>query len=196
MMIIGLTGAVAMGKSTLSRMFRFHRIPVFDADQKVHEILKNDQAVIAAIRKNFPKAVTRGAVDRKILGQIIFNDPDDRTKLESILHPYVWRARKKFLERHRRTRQAVVALDIPLLFETGSYRATDLNITVSAPAFLQKIRAMQRPGMTVARFNAIRASQLSDLEKRRRADIVIPSGLGRAYTMRVLKRILASITEK
>ena len=84
-------------------------------------------------------------------------------------------------------------LDIPLLFETGAERRCDYVLVVSAPAFLQRQRVLRRPGMTAGRLAAILAKQMPDREKRRRADFVVPTGLGRHLTLRRLQRIVSEL---
>ena len=134
--------------------------------------------------------VENGALDRKALAQIVFNTPQKLHRLESILHPMVKQARQKFLQTATRRRRKLVVFDIPLLFETKAERECDLVLVVCAPVFLQLQRVGARPGMTAALFNSILQRQMPALQKARRADIVISSGLGRAVTFRQLKKAL------
>lgn len=196
MKILGVTGSIGMGKSTAVTMLRRMGLPVDDADATVHRLLASDRELIDAIAAAFPGAVSDGAVDRRRLGQIVFADladPTPRRVLESLVHPRVVAARARFVARHRRHGAGLVVLDIPLLYETGADTAVDAVLVVTAPAFLQQQRVMSRPGMTAERFAAICAAQMSDAEKRRRADYLVFTGLSKHYTLRCLKRVVASI---
>ena len=197
MIVMGLTGSIGMGKSTVATLFRCCGVPVFDADQAVHRLLASEGAGVAPVLAVWPDVGdVCGGIDRGLLGQAVFGDVAARRRLEQILHPLVRQARTRFLRRHRRNRTPVVVLDIPLLFETGSDRVCDLTVTVTAPAFLQRQRVLRRPGMTEARLQAILAAQMPDVLKRRRADIVIYNGLSRGETLRQLRRILMNIRGK
>jgi dephospho-CoA kinase len=177
MTIVGLTGSIGMGKSTVSAMMRQMGVPVFDADAAVHTLMAKDQAVRAALAEAFPECVDLSrfdAVDRGALGSVVFGDPDKKHRLESILHPAVGRARQAWLRRCGRC--PVVVCDIPLLFETGLHHTVDVVVVVSAPAFVQRQRVLRRAGMTPERFQAIRNHQWPDAQKRRHADVVLHSG--------------------
>ncbi len=198
MIILGLTGSIGMGKSTAAAMLRRLRVPVHDADAAAHAALEPGGAAVEAVGALHPPALKRNRagqpyIDRKILGAAAQNDRKLLRRLEEILHPRVRESERRFLERMRRRRQGFVALDIPLLFETGAQRRVDVVIVASAPAFLQKTRVLARPGMTPAKFRALLARQMSDVEKRRRAGFVLPTGLGRAVTFRRLKGILMRV---
>lgn len=191
MKILGLTGSIGMGKSTAARMLRRLCVPVHDADATVHRLLGKGGKAVAAVEAAFPGVVRDGAVDRAELGRQVFGDAAALRRLEAILHPLVRAAERDFLERHARRGTSLVVLDIPLLFETGGEDRCDRVAVVSAPAFLQVRRVLRRPGMTMARFKAIRAQQMPDADKRRRADFVIPTGLG----MRpALRRLVQAVT--
>lgn len=193
MIVLGLTGSIGMGKSSAAAMFRRLGVPVHDADAAVHRLLARDRATIAAVDAGFPGCVRDGAVDRQALGAQVFADPAARRRLEAILHPRVRAATRRFLERHARARTPLVVLDIPLLFETGGDRQVDAVVVVSAPAFLQRQRVLRRPGMTRAKFAGILASQTPDREKRRKADYVVETGLGKHYTWRRISRIVRQL---
>lgn len=193
MIILGLTGSIGMGKSTAANMFRAMGVPVHDADATVHGLLANDRAVRGLIDARFPGVVSGHTIDRQALGAAVFGDRDARRDLEVILHPRVRRAADNFLRLHRVSGADLVVLDVPLLFETGGEARVDAVVVVSAPAFLQRKRVMARPGMEAQKFEDILASQIPDHEKRRRADFVVETGLGRAYTFAKLKRIVTAI---
>jgi dephospho-CoA kinase len=123
----------------------------------------------------------------------VFDDPDARRDLEAILHPLVRRASESFLRCHRSLATSLVVLDIPLLYETGGEVRVDGVVVVSAPIVMQRRRVMARAGMDEVRFTGILESQISDQEKRRRADFVVETGLGKAYSFVKLKRIVVAI---
>jgi dephospho-CoA kinase len=194
MIVLGLTGSVGMGKSTAAAMFRRLGVPVHDSDAAVHRLLAPRGEAAAAVAAAFPEArAADGGIDRAVLGRRVFADPPALRRLERILHPLVRRSQDRFLKRARARRERLVVLDIPLLFETGGSARCDLVMVVSAPASLQRARVMARPGMTAERFRAILAKQTPDAEKRRRADVVVPSGLGRALTFRRITALVRSL---
>jgi dephospho-CoA kinase len=196
MVILGLTGSIGMGKTTAAGMFRYLGIPVYDSDAAVHRLLGPGGDAVAAIDKIFPGVVEDGAVNRKALGERVFGNPDALKKLEAIVHPLVRRVQENYLKRAAARREKIVVLDVPLLFETHGDEVCDIVIVVSAPRFLQEARVLARGGMTREQFEAVLARQVSDLEKRRRADFVVPSGLGRALTLRRLKEIVTLVQNK
>ena len=182
-----------MGKSTAAGMLRRLGVPVHDADAAVHRLLAADRDVRAQIAARFPDAMDGETIDRQTLGAAVFADPAARHDLEAILHPRVRASAKRFLRRHALARAPLVVLDIPLLYETGGEANVDAVLVVTAPNFLQAHRVLSRPGMSVERFNGILASQLSDYEKRRRADFIVETGFGKAYTYRRLQRLVAAL---
>lgn len=189
-LIVGLTGSIGMGKTAVAAMFRRLGIPVHDSDAAVHAALGKGGGAVDAVAAAFPGVVKAGAVDRGALGKVVFGEAAALKRLESILHPMVRASQARFLARARRRRAAMAVLDIPLLFETRGERRCDLVAVVSAPGFVQRRRVLARPGMTVERLAQIVAKQTPDSEKRRRADVVIPTGRGRAATLRAVKEIV------
>ncbi|MBI1206130.1 MAG: dephospho-CoA kinase [Azospirillum sp.] len=193
MVIVGLTGSIGMGKSTAAAMLRRLGVAVHDSDAVVHRLTRPGGAAVAAIAREFPGTVTGQTLDRRALGALVFGDRAALRRLEAILHPLVRRAESRFLREAARRRRPVVALDIPLLFETGGGGRVDAVIVVSAPGMVQTARVMARPGMTSEKLAGILARQLSDREKRRRADFVVPTGAGRRLTLQRLRRIVGSL---
>jgi dephospho-CoA kinase len=195
MFVLGLTGSIGMGKSTAAAMLRRLGVPVHDADAAVHRLLAPGGKAVPAVLEAFPgvergDAEGRTGIDRKALGKIVFGDPAALKRLEAVLHPLVRAEARAFLRRQARRRARLVVLDIPLLFETGGERLCDAVLVVTAPARVQAQRVLARPGMTPETFAAITAKQMPDAEKRRRADFLVPTGLGKAATLRRLRRIL------
>jgi dephospho-CoA kinase len=195
MKIIGLTGGIGMGKSTASACFRRHRVPIFDADQAVHELQAVGGRAVRPIEAAFPGTTRDGVVDREALRRAVLGNPAALKILERIVHPLVRNAEKRFLAAARRAGKSLVVLDIPLLLETGGEKRVDLVVVVSAPAAVQAARVMRRPGMTRERLAAIRARQMPDAEKRRRADVVIHSGLSRYFAVAAIRRLLRRFRE-
>lgn len=187
MKVIGLTGGIGMGKSTAAAAFRRARLPVFDADAEVHRLQSPGGPAIPPIAAAFPGVVHNGAIDRARLRTAAINDPAAMKTLERIIHPMVRRAEKAFLARARRARAPAAILDIPLLLETGGHRRVDLVVVVSAPPATQRARVRARRRMTDAQITAIVARQMPDAEKRRRAHIVVRTGLSRFHALRTLK---------
>jgi dephospho-CoA kinase len=190
MRILGLTGSIGMGKSTAAAMLKRMGIPVHEADRAVHGLFQHGGAAVRPIADAFPGVVVDGAVDRQRLGARVFGDEGARRRLEAIVHPLVRAEARRFLRRHRLGRTPLVVLDIPLLFETGGDRLCDAVVVVTAPARLQAMRVLRRPGMTREKFEGIRAAQMPDAEKRRRADFVVYTSLGKHDTLRQLRRIV------
>ncbi len=195
MIVLGLTGSIGMGKSTAAHMLRRMGLPVHDSDACVHRLLGPGGGAVRAVAAQFPAALRDGAIDRKILGQAVFGDGPALARLEAILHPLVRGEARDFIKRQRRHGRRAVLLDIPLLFETHGGALCDWVIVVTAPPFVQAARVLSRPGMTPARFQQIRARQMSEAEKCRRADFVVPSGLGKAYTYGQLAAILRKVID-
>lgn len=196
MIILGLTGSIGMGKSFAAKCLRRLGVPVHDADAAVHELLARGGAAVAEVEAAFPGVASAGAVDRQRLAKRVFEDPDALARLEAVLHPRVRAQALAFLKRQARRRSPVAVLDIPLLFETGGESLCDAVIVVSAPKSIQAARVLSRPGMTKERFAAILAKQMSDREKRRRADFVVPTGRSKGETLRNLAAIVRLVRRR
>lgn len=173
MKVIGLTGSIGMGKSTTAQMFRDHGIPVWDADQAVHDLYATGGAAVAPMGQAFPMAVGADGVDRQALKDIIANNPNALKEIEAIVHPLVAAHRSQFLAKQRAEGSPIVLLDIPLLLENGAEALCDLVVVVSTDDRTQKARVLARPSMSEGQFNMIRARQMPDAEKRAKADVVI-----------------------
>jgi dephospho-CoA kinase len=189
--VLGLTGSIGMGKTTAAKMLRGLGLPLFDADLVVHRLLARGGAAVARVEAAFPGVLAAdGGIDRAILGRRVFGDSAALWRLEQMLHPLVRIEERRFLARARTQRRPIAVLDIPLLFETGGERRCDHVLVVSAPEFLQRQRVLRRAGMSEERLAAILAKQMPDREKRRRADFVVQTGLGRNLTLRRLDAIV------
>ncbi len=193
MIVIGLTGSIGMGKSTAAAIFRRFGVPVQDADAVVHNLFQNNTTVIGQVESAFPGVVADGRIDRRKLGAKVFGKPEEIARLEAIVHPAVRVERDRFLDRCRMRRVAACVLDIPLLFETGGDALCDEIVVVVAPPFVQAARVLKRPGMTPERMQAIRAKQMPDREKCRRATLVIQTGNGKRPVVRAIAALLRRV---
>ena len=190
--ILGLTGSVGMGKSTVAAMFRARGVPVFDADAVVHRLQGPGGALVEAIEDDFPGTTGPMGVDRSKLAAAVFEDSAALARLEAIVHPQIRAARSEFLIEHAGCK--LVVFDIPLLFEKGGHEDVDAVLVVSAPAGVQRQRVLARPGMTPQRFARILALQLPDAEKRARADYVIDTGSSLAETEAAVARLVDKLS--
>lgn len=193
MFVLGLTGSIGMGKSTAASAFRREGVPVHDADATVHMLMAVGGRAVSEIERRFPGCVLDGAVDRQALSGKVFGNDGALRDLEDILHPRVRREEKRFLQKHTLLRTKAVVLDIPLLFETRAEGRCDAVAVVTAPDFIQRQRVLARPGMTEEKLTSILSHQMPNAEKCRRADFIIPTGLGRADALRVIKEIVTLI---
>jgi dephospho-CoA kinase len=193
MIVIGLTGSIGMGKSTVAGMFAEAGAPAFDSDAAVHRLYAPGGGAVAPIAAAFPGAVRDGGVDRTALAALVLGDSAAMQRLESIVHPLVRRAQADFLAAQRAVGASHVVLDIPLLLEKGRPAGIDVVVVVSASAAIQRARVLARPGMSEAKFAAILARQLPDAEKRARADYVIDTGGDLASTRAQVRAVLDAI---
>ena len=191
MITIGLTGSIGMGKSTVAAMFAAEGVPVFDADACVHALQGPGGALVEAIERAFPGSTGIMGVDRARLGAMVLGDDAAMAQLEAIVHPAVGAARSRFLSDHADA--PMILFDIPLLFETGGERSVDTTVAVTAPADVQRARVLARPGMTEAKFAAIRARQMPDAEKIARADFIIPTDGSMDETRAAVRGVIACL---
>lgn len=197
MIVIGLTGSIGMGKSDTAKIFRILGIPVHDSDACVHELLSSS-IMCEKIVQICPRAVdlrTR-KIDRKILGEAVFADRSLKKKLEEIIHPLVWQSQRQFLLKAKKAAAKFAVLDIPLLYETQTESKCDIVIVVTAPHFIQRQRVLSRSGMTVEKFQSILSAQYPDSAKKRRADYLVHTGIGRAHVMNQVRDILGQLQKK
>lgn len=192
MIVLGLTGSIGMGKSTVAKMFADEGLPVFDADSAVHKLQGPAGALVETIEAHFPGTTGPEGVNRGALAERVLGEPEALRRLEALVHPAVAVERAAFLAANASA--PVVVLDIPLLFEAGGSEKVDKIVVVSAPAEVQRDRVLARPGMTEEKFERILARQLPDSEKRARADFIIDTSGPLDATRRAVRRILACLT--
>ena len=192
MFVIGLTGSIAMGKTTTARLFADEGVPVHDADAAVHKLYAGEAAGLIEVA--FPGSTRSGTVDRVQLGKQVTGDPTALRRLEEIVHPLVRNAERKFLRDAEIAGVPIVVLDVPLLFETGGDGRVDATVVVSAPAEMQRERVLER-GVSLERLEALLGRQMPDAEKRRRADFVVDSGQGVEHARAQVRQILAAVAK-
>ena len=189
--IIGLTGSIGMGKSTVAQMFADENVPLFDADAAVHQLQGPGGALVDAIESMFPGCTNSEGVDRQKLGAAVLGDPAALKRLEQLIHPAVVEMRLAFLQDNED--QPMVLFDIPLLFEKSGADGIDHIVVVSASAEDQRARVLARPGMTEERFEQIKSLQMPDAEKRKRADSVIDTSLPLAETRQQVQKLVQKL---
>ncbi len=173
MFILGLTGSIGMGKSTTANFFREAGVPVHDSDAVVHKLYEGD--AVAPVEAAFPGVTVDGRIDRAKLGEKLVGNPEAIKRLEGIVHPLVRAVSERFVAEQRARGARMIALDIPLLFETGGEKRVDAVVVVSAPAEVQRARVLSRPGMTAEKLDVLLKRQMSDAEKRARAHFIVDS---------------------
>ena len=191
MIVAGLTGSIAMGKSTVAGMFGELGVPVFDSDDAVRGFYSGDGA--KAVEAAFPGVLVSGQVDRERLGARVLGDAGALRRLEGLVHPAVAQSRVQFVEREAAAGRRFVLIDVPLLFETRGEANVDLVIVVSAPESIQRERVLARAGMTEAKLEAILSRQMPDGEKRRRAHFIIDTRGSLELTSAVVGQFMRSV---
>ncbi|HET9159386.1 MAG TPA: dephospho-CoA kinase [Caulobacteraceae bacterium] len=193
MIVVGLTGSIGMGKTTIGKLFEAAGVPVYDADAEVHKLYAKGGAAAPLVEEAFPGVMVDGAIDRAALSKKVVGDERAMKALEEIVHPLVGETRAGFFEKARKAGADVVILDIPLLFETGGEKRVDKVVVVSASPDVQRERVLEREGMTAEKFDAILARQTPDTQKRARADYVIDTGGDFEDTKAQVRQVIAAL---
>ena len=204
MLIIGLTGGVASGKNSVASHFVRLKIPVFDADLEVHKLLLNNKKVFREIKDLFPNVVEERKINRKILGEEVFDNKVKLKKLEQIIYPFLKKQEDLFIKNCQRNHKEIVVLNIPLLFEKGSYKRCNKNIVVTTSPQIQfqrfknrlKSQGINDLSYIDKRFYNIINYQISDAQRRKRADFIIYNGLSKFFTFIQLKRLVLLLKSK
>ena len=183
MIIIGITGSIGMGKSTIAIMFKFFGIPIHDADKAVKIILEKD-FIIEIVKKRWPTCINYNEkikkIDKEELSKIIFNDSKERKDLENLIHPYVTKDRNIFIKQNKNKR--IIGIDVPLLYETSTDKICNYIFLATTSEKNQKKRVLKRANMDIEKFNKINKNQLSNFEKKKKYPIIIPTGYGKIIT--------------
>ena len=195
MIVLGLTGSIAMGKSRAAARFRAFGVPVFDSDAQVHALFAPGGAAVAAVARAFPGSLAEDAIDRTALGRMTLGNPVALRRLEAIVHPLVRAAQLRFLATACRAGAGLVVLDVPLLYETGGEKRVDAVVVVTTSPELQRERVLARGTMDAAKLDSIIARQMPDAEKRKRADFVVDTSHGLDPVRAQIKDILAAVVK-
>ncbi len=190
MIVLGLTGSIGMGKSATAAMFAEAGLPVYDADAAVHSLYEKGGAAVGPLSERFGDILKESAIDRSALRAKVVNDPDAMADLERIVHPLVGQTQLNFRQQALESESKIAVLDIPLLFETGGDKRCDYVAVVTAPADVQKSRVLARGEMSEAQFEQIRSKQMSDADKRARADFVVSTAFGFDFTRAHVQAII------
>ncbi|WP_169566612.1 dephospho-CoA kinase [Sneathiella limimaris] len=194
--IIGLTGSIGMGKSTVGKMFEAEGIPVYNVDAEIHKFYQRGGRAVDAIREAFPDAIVDDQVDRPKLSKLVVGNEDAIRRLEKIVHPMVGAHRAEFLAEAEKDGHDMVVLDVPLIFETNGESNFDTIVVVSAPAHLQRARVLARDDMTEEKLDTILSRQLPDEHKRQKAHHVIETGCPEEETRMQVKTLIKSLKEE
>ena len=189
--ILGLTGSIAMGKTTVSNMFRDLKVPVWCADTEVKKLYSKEGSATKIIKKYYPEVVIRSGVDKTKLKYLIHKDNEVLGKIESIVHPLLKSSKDMFLECNKR--KNVIIFDIPLLFEKNQQNSFDGVVVVTASAKTQKDRVLRRTNMTEKDFEFIKQHQIKEEEKIKRADFIINTDKSLSDTREDVKNLLYKI---
>ena len=193
MLLVGVTGSIGMGKSTVAQMFKEHGYGVYNADDTVHYIYENDEEVIAKVESKFPGSTKDGAVNRLALRDILNKEPDKFRDLEQIVHPVTRKYQIIYIKKLIEEGKVGCVLDIPLLFETGGEKYVDISIVVTASEETQKSRVVSDRKVPLEIFNAIKDQQMPDRDKLKKADYIISTDSDIEETKFEVKEVAAKI---
>jgi len=188
MIRLGLTGSMATGKSTVAKMFAKRDVPIYDADKAVHDLYRAE--AVAPVAALFPSALIDGKIDRTVLSREVLGNKEKLGQLEAVVHPLVHQKMHEFLDVHQQAGEKLVILEIPLLFETKKTYPLDKVAVTFCADDVQKQRAMAREGMTEQKFEAIKARQMPQAEKKLQADFLVDTGLTPEQTQQTVDEII------
>ena len=198
MIIIGITGSIGMGKSTIANMLKQFKIPVFDSDKEVRDILENNNAVKKQIYNLWPDVIlterNEKEIDKKLLGRKIFSNKKCRKILESIIHPQVMERRNIFIKSVEKS--LIVALDVPLLYETGTDKVCDDIFLVYTDEETQKKRVLARSNMTQKKLDLIKKAQWNDQKKKDKGPYLVTTSYGKFVSFIIITSYLITILFK
>lgn len=195
MVIIGLTGGIASGKSTVSAELRKMGVPVFDADAEARSAVNKGSEGLALVAAAFGSEylTAAGELDRAKVSELVFHDKQALKTLENIIHKIVWQRAESFLENCRASKQQAAVLDVPLLIETGWHRQVDCVWLVAVSRRQQIERAMLRSGMTEEEVTARIEAQMPLAEKKQYADVVLDNSGSLEQTIAAVHKELARL---
>ena len=193
MLLIGITGSIGMGKSTVAQMFTKYGYGVYNADDTVHYIYENDEEVIEKVERQFPGSTKDGVVNRLALRDILNKDPDKFRDLEQIVHPVTRKYQIIYIKKLIEEGKTGCVLDIPLLFETGGEKYVDVSVVVTASEATQQSRVVLERKVPLEIFNAIKDQQMPDRDKLKKADYIISTDNNIEDTKSEVKEVAAKI---
>ena len=193
MLLVGVTGSIVMGKSTVAQMFKEHGYGVYNADDTVHYIYENDEEVIEKVERQFPGSTKDGVVNRLALRDILNKDPDKFRDLEQIVHPVTRKYQIIYIKKLIEEGKMGCVLDIPLLFETGGEKYVDVSVVVTASEATQQSRVVLERKVPLEIFNAIKDQQMPDRDKLKKADYIISTDNNIEDTKSEVKEVAAKI---
>ena len=193
MLLVGVTGSIGMGKSTVAQMFKEYGYGVYNADDTVHYIYENDGEVIEKVERKFPGSTKNGAVNRLALRDILNKDPDKFRDLEQIVHPVTRKYQIVYIKKLIEEGKMGCVLDIPLLFETGGEKYVDVSVVVTASEATQQSRVVSERKVPLEIFNAIKDQQMPDRDKLKKADYIISTDNNIEDTKSEVKEVAAKI---
>ena len=198
MIVIGITGSIGMGKTTIANMLKRYNIPVFDSDKEVKDILEKNNLVKKQLYKLWPNVISihknKKKIDKNLLSIKIFSNRKNRKILENILHPIVHKRRDTFIKSEDKS--FIIALDVPLLYETGTDKICDNIFLAYTNEKKQEQRVLSRPNMTLKKFNLIKNAQLSTKLKRRRSPYLVSTSYGKLISFVIISFYLIMIIFK
>ena len=193
MLLVGVTGSIGMGKSTVAQMFKEHGYGVYNADDTVHYIYENDEEVIEKVERQFPGSTKNGVVNRLALRDILNKDPDKFRDLEQIVHPVTRKYQIIYIKKLIEEGKMGCVLDIPLLFETGGEKYVDVSVVVTASEATQQSRVVLDRKVPLEIFNAIKDQQMPDRDKLKKADYILSTDNSIEDTKSEVKEVAAKI---
>jgi dephospho-CoA kinase len=196
MRILGITGGIGAGKTTAAKLLRHWRVPIHCSDHAVHRALRENQVVIEKVKAQWPSVVIKGEINRRALGEIVFNDHKALGQLEKILFPEVYKSQMQFLKKYARLGFSSVTLDIPLLFETNAQSRLDAVACLMASENIRVQRVMRRPYVKFETLQGVLERQVDDRTRKLNSDFLLQSGLSRASLMPQLKRVLSDLPKR
>ena len=196
MLVVGLTGNVAAGKSAVAELWREAGVPVVSADELAREAVAPGTEALARIAELFGPGVIGedGALDRAAVRGIVFRDGEALQRLEAIVHPEVRRLRDEWTEARREAGAEVVVWEIPLLFETGMEGEVDVVVVVDAPGGVRRRRIVETRGLGEEEAEAVMAAQMDAADKRRRAHVIVENSGTREELAGRAEEVLAVLT--
>ena len=196
MKIVGLTGAMGAGKSSLAKYLRREGIPIHCADQEVHDLLAYDAEIQEKVKGLWPDVFVEGGIDRNKLGNHTFYSSQTLTQLENLLYPKLLQRQKKFLLKNQKLNVSLVVLDAPLLCEVGLDRYCHFVVMAFAPLFLREQRVLRRKEMTQQKFQMITSHQMKDQQRRKYVDFIVPTGREKGSALKRIRDILNTLLQK